>query len=213
MVDVEILKALKNYLLTVCPALLQGNPDVFREAVSEDDTEDILRMFAGDADKSILVVQKRVPEQIQRGGSTESIEPVSPELKKEFYLFQVDMKTGSHLAAGKKETIVSLAFIKSLSQLDSSPMASQLHVCQLRDDSPFQTILRYVRHCFLPYSRSLLETEGDVSEDLAIVRGVNGKLRELEIELLRSQQAIDIPQIGRAVQQECRDRSRMPSSA
>jgi dynein cytoplasmic 1 heavy chain len=77
----------------------------------------------------------------------------------------------------------------------STPIANQVFLCQINDNAPFQSILSYVRHCFLPYSRSLIGTQDEKKEDRNVIRSVINKLGELEVELLRSQLITEIPKV------------------
>ncbi len=99
-------------------------------------------------------------------------------------------------------TFTTVAYIKTVPAIDPNvSFSSQLHAVQLNPTAPFESILSYVRHCFLPYSRAIMASsldDGDDKKDAAnaaAIRGVNNKLSELEGELLRSQQTIDIPLI------------------
>ena len=130
----------------------------------------------------------------------------------------------------KKSSVIvdaAVAFIKAMSVLDSRrPLGVQLFVCELNDKSPFQTILAYVRHCFLPYSKSLLSSE-EKKEDSTCsycavvlievgctvvctyadsectssclfteaIRTVNSKLNDLHLELLKSQESVELPNV------------------
>ena len=94
---------------------------------------------------------------------------------------------------------MSVVFIKSLPTIDASkPLAGQVFLCQLKDSAPYEAILNYVRHAFLPYSRSIMSHDkGDEKKDVDfhVLRAVNSKLSELEVSLLRCQRSIEIPQI------------------
>jgi hypothetical protein len=114
---------------------------------------------------------------------------------------------GAAGAAAKQHTsVTSVAFIKTVSAVDKdAALTSQLHCCSLNPTAPFDSILNYVRHCFLPFSRALMASvveatatstdEKKEAADALAIRGVNSKLSELEGELVRSQQTIDIPLI------------------
>merc|ERR1712098_234195 len=110
--------------------------------------------------------------------------------EKESYSVELEIKPTSNG--------VSVAFIKASPNFDPSiPMSKQLHVCQLSDENPFHAILQYVRNYFLPYSNSLVAEEDEEKSniDVEVLRNVSIKLRELEVELFRSQQTIKIPLI------------------
>jgi hypothetical protein len=59
-----------------------------------------------------------------------------------------------------------VAFIKTVAAIDpATPFSAQLHLCQLNPNAPFDSILSYVRHCFLPYSRALMASVLDDGDD------------------------------------------------
>eukprot|EP00808_Paulinella_micropora_P012801 g22584.t1 len=201
LVDAELLARLKNYLSAVCLPVLTGDPERFRAATNEPESEDILRIFASDAEHMILIVSR-----IGNDGGTEG----------DIYRFDVDLKSSADRGSKLDEKSTSVAFIKaSASALVSENLPAQLHLCQIRDTAPFETILNYVRQCFLPYSRALMERadrqpaeakdKGDVSTDVSVLRGVRDKLQELEVELLRSTQSIEIPHVTLEVHRRIAD--------
>lgn len=61
--------------------------------------------------------------------------------------------------------VATVAFIKAVPTLDlsSSPLSSQLLVMSLNESSLFESMLSYVRHAFLPYSRAWMS--GSVGEE------------------------------------------------
>lgn len=94
---------------------------------------------------------------------------------------------------------LSVLFIKSFPTLVSGkPLAEQIYACQVKDVVPYEAMLNYIRHAFLPYSRFVMSSDKDGDKkdiDFNILRQVNSKLSELEVSLLRCQQNIEIPQI------------------
>ncbi len=96
----------------------------------------------------------------------------------------------------------------------------QVHVCQVNDVAPLQSIVTYVRNCFLPYTRSVAQaTQGQKgtvrliaclpppsgshrtpcthTQEGDVPRKVLTRLQELDIELRGFLQTIDIPQVRR----------------
>eukprot|EP00457_Paulinella_chromatophora_P000017 gb/GEZN01000017.1/.p1 GENE.gb/GEZN01000017.1/~~gb/GEZN01000017.1/.p1 ORF type:complete len:4783 (-),score=794.37 gb/GEZN01000017.1/:118-14466(-) len=200
LVDAELLASLKNYLSAVCPSVLTGDPERFRNATNEPESEDILRIFAGDAEHMILIVHKTRAKTASDGTD------------RDLYQFDVDLKASAERGSQSNEKSTSIALIKvSSAALVAEHLAAQLLICQIRDMAPFETILSYVRQCYLPYSRALMEradrqpAEAKGEADVAVLRGVNDKLRELEVELLRSTQSIDIPHVTLEVHRRIAD--------
>eukprot|EP00954_Amorphochlora_amoebiformis_P005563 439283-Amorphochlora_amoeboformis.AAC.2 len=94
---------------------------------------------------------------------------------------------------------ISVLFIKSFPQLqEGRPLPQQIYACQVKDTAPYEAMLNFVRHAFLPYSRSIMATDKEDSKqvmDFNALRNVHSKLSELEVSLLRCQQNVEIPQI------------------
>ncbi len=173
-----LLESLKSHLIKLCPATLDGKPDVISYALQQPNNASVLKTFASDTAVSSLCVSKRM----ENTGDGLVLEEV--------YTLELTV------APSKAKSVHSIIFFKSTGVLEESqPMSSQLTSCQINHNSPFESILNYVRHAFLPYSRSLVEAGDSKEGDLAISKIVSGKLGELEVELLRSQQSVDIPLI------------------
>eukprot|EP00954_Amorphochlora_amoebiformis_P022710 1355103-Amorphochlora_amoeboformis.AAC.1 len=107
-----------------------------------------------------------------------------------------DVRTGQRTG----DLSVSVMFIKSVPTLRAKiPLGHQIYICQIKDTSPYEAMLNFVRHAFLPYSRSIIATDKQIHNkmmvDFNVLRTVNSTLSELEISLLRCQQNINIPQI------------------
>mmetsp|Transcript_12145 Transcript_12145/g.29873 ORF Transcript_12145/g.29873 Transcript_12145/m.29873 type:complete len:4768 (-) Transcript_12145:256-14559(-) len=94
---------------------------------------------------------------------------------------------------------VSVLIVKNVSILTASrPLSEQIYACHIKDGAPYEAMLNYIRHVFLPYSRFIMSSDKDVDMkemDFNVLRAVNSKLSELEVSLLRCQQNIEIPQI------------------
>lgn len=174
-----VIDALKAYFTGSLPALLETSAESFATSLSSTATMKVLQDFVTDNQANILLVQK-----VTLKDSTGS-EPA----KEEFH-FDLRMKTQST----EKGSVV-VALIKSSTLDVVRPMAQQLHVCEINDKAPFQSILSYVRHCFLPFSRSLVAISDEKTDDIGVIKAVSGKLGELEIELARSQQNDEIPHV------------------
>ena len=107
----------------------------------------------------------------------------------------------------QSDSLFRLAFVRQSDCLKADlPLERQIRVCQLNGSSPLEDLLAFVRFCFYPYSKSVLSTlqqqrQGkDRSSEL--FRSVNGKLGELEVELLRSQLNVEVPQVKLEVMNE-----------
>lgn len=72
----------------------------------------------------------------------------------ESYSFDLQLKAVS--PSDKERVVATVAFIKGVATLDlsSSPLSAQLLVMSLNESSLFESMLSYVRHAFLPYSRA-----------------------------------------------------------
>ena len=59
-----------------------------------------------------------------------------------------------------------VCFIKATRTLSTAnPIANQIFLCELSSKAPYQTLLAYVRHCFLPFSRSLAIPSEEKKDD------------------------------------------------
>mmetsp|Transcript_1490 Transcript_1490/g.2131 ORF Transcript_1490/g.2131 Transcript_1490/m.2131 type:complete len:4632 (-) Transcript_1490:106-14001(-) len=95
---------------------------------------------------------------------------------------------------GEKD--LSVLFIKTYPQLmDGIAFASQIYACQIKDGTPYEAMLNFVRHAFLPYSRSIIATDNEDSKKYVDFRTVHRELSALEVSLLRCQQNIEIPEV------------------
>lgn len=175
---------------------------------SFDPLQTILSLFLSDPLSFTLVVHRRVSvrsgEKSTGGGAASAVassaESSSEESALESYSFDLQLKPPSSVE--KEKVTASVAFIKTSPSLDlsSSPLSTQLLLICINESNLFESMLTYVRHCFLPYSRAWMggvagEDAARSESDLAVYRGVNRKLGELEVELLRFQENIDIPHI------------------
>jgi hypothetical protein len=74
------------------------------------------------------------------------------------FLFDLEVKLTP--PAARSGAALAVAIVRRSGTLDlTSPLASQLFLCQVNDAAPLDTMLSYVRHCFLPVSRSLLSAD------------------------------------------------------
>lgn len=110
-------------------------------------------------------------------------------------LIHTDVQTNKH----RFSIFLSVMFIKCNTTIEAGrPLGQQIYFCQMKNGAPYEAMLNFVRHAFLPFSRSIMAVDKDESKeytDFNTLRTVNSTLSELEISLLRCQQNIEIPQI------------------
>ena len=190
-VDAQLVDSLISHLRHACPPLLHAHIPPFLSSLSSLDAHTTLTSFLCDPSLFTLLVHRLTPR----------ASPTDPEPPDSF-LFSTSPP--SSLPPSLSSTLrASVAFIKHSPTLDpSQPLASQLYACSLHSPALFDTLLSYVRHLFLPFSRTSPPSD-DASKapggadaaagDEAVYRGVARKLGELEVELLRFQESIDVP--------------------
>ena len=190
-VDAQLVDALISHLRHACPPLLHAHIPPFVSSLSSLDAHSTLTTFLSDPSLFTLLVHRLTPKP----------SPTDPEPPDSF-LFSTSPPSSlpSSLSSTLRATV---AFIKHTPTLDpSQPLAAQLYTCSLHSPTLFDTLLSYVRHLFLPFSRtspssddpSKPATSSDATAgDEAVYRGVARKLGELEVELLRFQESIDVP--------------------
>jgi len=233
--DKNKVQALKDYLKLTVPPILGGRSDTFEVTIdNNNDVKDTLWSYISDSMCYSLTVHKKVIL-IKADRNIED----SKDSESEEYYFDTQMRrdnnqhshshphshSHSHSHSNSKSSIsynnsspsstqyshsASITFIKSTSQLSlDKPINSQIQLVQIANNAPFEAILGYVRHAFIPYSKSLAKTKQDDDKERELteseenkesnqdgaIRGVNTKLSELEVELLRSQQTVEIPHI------------------
>jgi len=199
-IDPALMQALQQHIATAVPSVVQGNAAVFNQYMSMKETENVLQAFATDPNSFTLLVHKRI--QKSAANTAASSPSASQEGKDDSLIesYSFDLETKAPSVSDRDKSVCSVVLIKLSTSLDaSSAMSSQLLVLSLQESILFETMLAYVRHCFLPYSRAWMSGGGEQEEkkeaDLAVYRGVNRKLGELEVELLRFQESISIPHI------------------
>lgn len=133
--------SLTNYLKRVCPALLDVDSAVFDPIVGSPATQEKLRTFISDLKTPVLVVQKE---------DVDNEENKVPRIS-----FQLEVRF-----AGNKAWTV--AFIKRQGETtleQTRSVASQLHVINMGEGSPFESLHSYVHNSFVPFFRSYLKQE------------------------------------------------------
>lgn len=117
-----------------------------------------------------------------------------------------------------------LAFVRQSEALSADvPLEQQVRVCQLNAASPFEDLLALVRFCFYPYSRAMMSNMQQLVRDkdrsagrnpqcsrlhhrrsivADLFRSIDGKLGELEVDLLRSHMNVEVPQVALDVNPE-----------
>ena len=184
-IDTQLLDSLTSHLRHACPPLLHAHVPAFITALGTLEVHEALTSFLSDPSLFTLLIHRIVHK-----ASAASDEP------SETFLFSTSPP--STLPASTLSTIAaSVAFIKHSPTLDpTAPLSSQLYACSLHSPAMFDTILSYVRHLFLPFSRTAVhpsEPDGAKPDSPDEYKGVSRKLGELEVELLRFQESIDVP--------------------
>ena len=204
-IDAQLVDSLTTYLRHACPPLLHAHIPAFVAALNTLETHEALTAFVSDTATFTLVIHRV----ISKAAHTTSTAAAAAGDSTESFLFST--QPPSSFPAAVLSTITSsLSVIKQSASLDASvPLAQQLYVCTLHSPAMFDTLLSYVRHLFLPFSRTLTLPPSDgaqpasdastagqssaASGDAGLYKNVSRKLGELEVELLRFQEHVDIP--------------------
>jgi len=218
-VDPALLAQLQQHIVNSVPPLVQGNAAVLQQYIGTKETDAVLQAFLSDPATFTLLVHKRVAKSAvaasasaadgsAAASSSASAESGANDPTLESYSFDLHHKPPS--SSEKERVAGTVAFIKSAPTLDpaGAPLSAQLLTVSVNESHLFESMLAYVRHVFLPYSRAWMSGGGSAPEadnaaeegarseaETAVYRGVNRKLGELEVELLRFQDHIDIPHI------------------
>ena len=185
----DLLKNFIQYVKRSCPGVLGGDAKVLETTLATKEAEEICRIFVNDSKIMALIIQRRLKRRLK---SDE--DPLLVKDNEEFVL-ELRMKPLPESNGG-----CALAYLKAANTLDLTlPMHNQLHICQIDEKNPFHAILSYVKNFFLPLTRSLmasaLEDEKQKDSNIGAIRMVNSKLGELEVELMKSQEQVQIPHI------------------
>jgi len=193
--DAKVLEPLKQYLGRACPPLLDSDSSSFNAALNKPETEDILKIFASDSSCFTLVIYKRSNRVGEEGKDAGH-----------YFSFELQVKPASSAKTSEAGAIGHVVRSVAVLRLQPSiepeqPVAQQLQMCQIDVDGEngLDGLLSLIRHWYHPYSRALLvqamEDPDRKDTEIGVLRGVSSKLSELEVELLRSQQSMDIPHI------------------
>ena len=212
--DAQLVESVTSFLRHACPPLLHAHIPAFLSALNLLDTHELLQSFITDPSVFTLIVHRIITKTAGIPASASASASAASEPTEQF-LFSTS--SPSALPAATLSSITSsIAFIKHAPALDPSvPLSSQLYACTLQSPAMFDTILAYVRHLFLPFSRAVSlhsdeQKDGAASasassaspssssasstqSDSSLYKGVSRKLGELEVELLRFQESVDIP--------------------
>ncbi|XP_004348847.1 dynein heavy chain [Capsaspora owczarzaki ATCC 30864] len=159
-------------------------------------TQAAVSRFASDAACPILVVQRALAET----GSAPS------------YSVQLEVR---HSGGARSATFLALIKKGTVLEADKS-LAQQLHVINLSEDNPFETLHAYIHNAVSPFFNSCVTAKQDSSADpsssasssstggsssaaaAGLASGsatVKRKMAELELSLLQLQQNVDIPEV------------------
>ena len=182
-------EAVREHIVSTAPRLLGVGAEAVRAALSAAPGK--LRDFVAQGHVRRLVVRAN-----ETGGDGKRASGGGVSI-------DTEVGRGGGGGGGRASSVSGLAivFIKCVPALEpAKPLTEQLRVCQLKSDSPYEAMLHYVRHAFLPYSRAALAEgsrsgSGGAGENFTVLRAVMTKLSELEVSLLRCQRSIDIPHV------------------
>lgn len=113
----------------------------------------ILRSFLSDPLSFTLLVHKKVRRSAS-GDSSSADGKEEDESASESYSFDLTLKPPN--PSDKERVAATVALIKTAPTIDlaSSPLSAQLLLLSVNESNLFESMLAYVRHCFLPYSRA-----------------------------------------------------------
>jgi len=183
-VEPALLSALQQHIVATVPALVQGNATVLQQYAGTKEAETIFSIFLADPLTFTLLVHKRVQKSSAPAAGGE--EAAASESALDSYSFDLQHKPPS--ANDKEKVAATVAFIKQAPTLDlaTAPLAAQLLTVSVNESHLFESMLAYVRHVFLPYSRAWMSGAGGASNredehqrtdaETAVYRGVNRKL-------------------------------------
>ena len=166
---------LSEYLVNVCPLLLDEDPAELQHALKITVNKRVLEDFISDPRNSVLVIRRTIlPNQAPEEG-----------MKREWKLYVIIYHILIYsficfCCVGGKAPVIfsfelqvtfggpnttSLAFIKknpgTVLEVERAPQ-SQLHVLNLGTGSPFETFHSYVHNTFAPYFRSFVQAQQQV---------------------------------------------------
>ena len=152
-----------------------------------------LAKFASDSSNHVLSVERTVfkdeAEDRESGVAPSELSP-SPSPPRVVYSIDLGLAYRSSLSS-----VIVLVKRGPLLEADKS-LQSQLHVMNLSEEAPFETLHSYMRDVFAPFFKSFVARSGKASrEGDKMVPAVQKNISELEIGLLHLQQNIDIPEI------------------
>ncbi|XP_065175263.1 cytoplasmic dynein 1 heavy chain 1-like [Sycon ciliatum] len=181
-----------NYLKGIVPFVLQpdcnsGPSPAFLEALEKQSQLESIRKFLSDPQVSSVLIERHSIAK-DEAGDDPSVSEAGGDGDNATYSISV----GVEYSTAKKTGI---AFIKRGAVVEAEkPIAYQLRVMNLSDDSPFETLHSYVRHAVTPLFNSFVKLKSDREGD-KMVPSVAKQISELEVSLLHLQQNIDIPDV------------------
>jgi hypothetical protein len=136
----------------------------------------VLSLFLSDPLAFTLLIHKRLPR-VDAAASAASGSAPSEDAPLESYTFDLQLRAPS--PNDTYVTVGSLAIIKSTPSLDlaSAPIGAQLLLITMHEANLFESMLTYVRHAFLPYTRAWIAGGGGEEEKKEADLGKGGGTR------------------------------------
>eukprot|EP00741_Cyanophora_paradoxa_P023561 tig00021590_g22758.t1 len=195
--------ALSDYLLKLCPALLECEAGELERFLRDPATRAKLRSFAGDAQVQALSLHKL------RGDSgaveADENEPDDNVPAAQAYSFVADLEVAYHGA--KTQSVCVLKRAATVESAKGRSLASQLFIMPfLADTSPLETLHLYLQNSFSPYFDSFAgqaqKAKPDEKDPKLGIPAVKKRMAELLLSLVTCQQNVEIPEVQLAVDAE-----------
>lgn len=148
-----------NYLRGIVPFILQpdsssGSSPAFLEALEKQTHLEAIRKFLSDPQVAALLIERHYLGKDEAGEDPSSTE-TSGDADNAIYSISVGVEYSTDRKTGA-------AFIKRSAVVEAEkPIAYQLRVMNLSDDSPFEILHSYVRHAVTPLFNSFVKRKGD----------------------------------------------------
>ncbi|XP_071453347.1 dynein heavy chain, cytoplasmic isoform X3 [Hetaerina americana] len=181
--------AFANYIKKVVTVLLEESddvPPVFSSALDEKDHAECIRKYLSDQQVRALFIQRNCSkdDDNDQSGDADEESQISYLISNEVHFTNPKMNS---LVCIKRGAVI---------EADKN-IPSQLHIINLSDGSPYETLHAYISNAVAPYFKSYVKESGRAERDGdKMAPSVEKKIAELEMGLLHLQQNIDIPEIS-----------------
>lgn len=168
------LPVLEKYLVKAVPVLLDAEGDVaiFEKTLKDSESSLTLKKFITSTQNPVLLVQK-----VLRDGQPPQ------------FSFSLEVNFG-----GEKTS--SVAIIKrnpeGVLEDTNKTVASQVHVINLGEGTPFETLHNYIHNSFGPLFRSFTKIQKQDAEKTSGISSINQRIADLELSLYNSIQNVQI---------------------